>query len=100
MIGVGTYADNRTAAISCTGDGENLIREVMANSISSVIEHTGCTVQEACHHLIHVKNKASKGDLAAISVDKDGNIGIAFNSERMHRGWKTSDGDTEVKTYQ
>ena len=99
MIGVGSYADNRTAAISCTGDGEYLIREVMAGSISAVMEHTGCTAQEACNHIIHVKNKQTEGDLGAILVDSEGNIGIAFNSKRMHRAWRTSDGDSEVKIY-
>ena len=98
MIGVGSYADNRTAAISCTGDGEYLIREVMAGSISSTIEHTGCSTQEACNHVIHVKNENTEGDLGAIAVDTDGNIGIAFNSERMHRAWKTSE-ELEVKIY-
>ena len=99
MIGVGSYADNQTAAISCTGDGEYLIREVMAGSISATIEHTQCTVQEACDHVIHVKNKDTKADLGAIAVDKEGNIGITFNSERMHRGWKTSDDEFEVAIY-
>jgi beta-aspartyl-peptidase (threonine type) len=89
MIGVGSYADNRTAAISATGDGEYLIREVMCHSISAIIEHTGCTVQEACTNIIHVRNKDTDGDLGVICVDARGNIGIAFNSERMHRGWKT-----------
>lgn len=98
MIGVGSYADNRTAAISSTGDGEYLIREVVCHSVSAAIEHTRCTVQEACNYVIHVKNENSDGDMGIIAVDKDANIGIAFNSERMHRAWKTGDG-MEVKIY-
>jgi beta-aspartyl-peptidase (threonine type) len=89
MIGVGTYADNKTAAISCTGDGEYLITEVMAYNIAATIEHTGCTVQEAIEQVIHVKNKNTKADFGAIGIDADGTIGLAFNSERMHRAWKT-----------
>jgi beta-aspartyl-peptidase (threonine type) len=91
MIGIGSYADNRTAAISSTGDGEYLIKEVMCHSVSAIIEHTGCSVQEACNNIIHIKNKDTKGDMGVISVDANGNIGIAFNSERMPRGWKTPD---------
>jgi len=98
MIGVGSYADNRTAAISSTGDGEYLIREVMCHSVSAMIEHTGCSVKEACDHIIHVKNKDCDGDMGVIAVDAEGNIGMAFNSERMHRAWKTRDG-IEVKIY-
>ena len=98
MIGVGTYADNNTAAISCSGDGEFLITEVMAYNIAATVEHTGCTIQEAIDTVIHVKNDDKKGDLGAIGIDSAGNIGIAFNSERMHRAWRTRE-DYGVKIY-
>lgn len=94
MIGVGSYADNATAAISSTGDGEYLIREVMAHGVSAAMEHTRCTVQEACDYMIKVRNKDTKGDLGVIAVDAEGNIGISYNSERMLRAWKTADGTT------
>jgi beta-aspartyl-peptidase (threonine type) len=94
MVGIGSYADNRTAAISSTGDGEYLIKGVICHSISAIIEHTGCSVQEACNNIIHIKNKDTKGDMGVISVDAKGNIGIAFNAERMPRGWKTPEEKT------
>jgi beta-aspartyl-peptidase (threonine type) len=99
MIGVGSYADNKTAAISCTGDGEYLISEVLAHAISAAIEHTQCTVQEACNYAIQVKNGDSEGDMGAIAVDAEANVAMAFNSERMHRAWRTSQGDKGVKIY-
>jgi len=98
MIGVGTYANNATAAISCTGDGEALMTEVMAYQIAATIEHTGCTIQEAMNNAIHIKNKGCKYDMGAIGIDVKGNIGMVFNSERMHRGWKTHD-DSGIKIY-
>jgi beta-aspartyl-peptidase (threonine type) len=98
MIGVGTYADNKTAAVSCTGDGEYLITEVLAFNIAATIEHTGCTIQEAIDEVILVKNKDKSGDLGAIGVDSKGNIGIAFNSERMFRAWRTRE-DSGIKIY-
>lgn len=99
MIGVGTYADNKTAAVSCTGDGEYLITEVMAYNIAATVEHTGCTIQEAIDRVILEKNEDKKGDLGAIGIDSEGNIGIAFNCGRMHRAWRTRE-DFGVKIYQ
>lgn len=98
MIGVGTFADNKTAAVSCTGDGEYLITEVMAYNIAATVEHTGCTIQEAMDRVIHEKNKDKKGDLGAIGIDAKGNIGMAFNSEQMARAWRTPD-DSGIEIY-
>lgn len=98
MIGTGSYADNRTAAISSTGDGEYLIREVICHSVAAAIEHTQCTVEEACNYVINVKNKDTEGDMGLIAVDAEGNIALEFNCERMHRAWKTP-GGMEVKIY-
>jgi beta-aspartyl-peptidase (threonine type) len=57
------------------------------------------TVKEACRQMIHVENKDIEGDLGIIGVDKDGNIALEFNSERMHRGWITGDKEPIVKIY-
>jgi L-asparaginase / beta-aspartyl-peptidase len=99
MIGVGTYADNATAAVSCTGDGEYLIVEALSRAITAMMECTGCTVQHAMDRIIHEKHGGSKGDMGAIGVDAEGNIGIAFNSDRMHRAWKISDGEAVIRIY-
>ncbi len=98
MIGVGTYADNDIAAVSCTGDGEYLITEVMAYNIAATAEHTGCSIQEAMDLVIHGKNKGKKCDFGAIGIDTHGNIGMAFNCERMHRAWRTRE-DSGVMIY-
>ncbi len=98
IIGVGTYADNKTAAVSCTGDGEFLITEVMAYNIAATVKYKGCTIQEAIDHVILEKNEDKTGDMGAIGIDSDGNIGISFNSERMHRAWRTRE-DFGVKIY-
>ena len=47
VIGAGTFADNNTCAVSCTGDGEFFIRAAVAHEISTLIEHRGVSLGEA-----------------------------------------------------
>src|SRR3954471_18870729 len=89
VIGAGTYASNDACAVSCTGDGEYMIRYVSAFQIAAIMEYKDLSVAEACRFLIREKCKDIDGDMGVIAVDKQGNIGIEFNSERMHRGWKS-----------
>jgi beta-aspartyl-peptidase (threonine type) len=97
IIGVGSYADNKTCAVSCTGDGEYLIQQVSAFHVYSLMEYKNLTVQEAADYLIHEKCRDVKGDMGLIAIDPQGAIGFAFNSERMHRGWMS---DTQtLKTF-
>jgi beta-aspartyl-peptidase (threonine type) len=99
MIGVGTYANNKTCAVSTTGDGELHIQHVSAFHISALMEYAKMGLQEACHHFIHEKCGEVDGDMGLIAVDPGGNIAMEFNAERMHRAWKTSDGDEGVEIY-
>jgi beta-aspartyl-peptidase (threonine type) len=91
MIGAGCYANNKTCAVSATGDGEYIIRGVIAHEISSAMEYKGLKVQEACDYVLYERNKDCKGDIGVIAVDRLGNIGIAFNSECMLRAWQAGD---------
>ena len=100
IIGAGTYANNLTAGISCTGDGEYIIRGVVAHAISSYIFYTGASLEEAVEYVLHDLNGTVKGDIGIIAIDKDGNIYADLNCPRMHRGWLSSDADDiEVKIY-
>jgi beta-aspartyl-peptidase (threonine type) len=99
MIGAGTYANNRTCAVSCTGHGEFIIRNVLSHDIAAAVEYKEMTVQEACDYVVHVRNKNCPGDLGVIAVDTKGEIGMAFNTEKMHRGWKVSGEDSVVQIY-
>lgn len=87
IIGAGCYANNHTCAISGTGEGEYLIRGVIANTISMLVETKNYTLQEACDEVIHKRNK---GDVGVIAVNKKGEVAISFNTEVMKRAWKTS----------
>ncbi len=88
VIGAGTYANNRTCAVSCTGDGEYFIRSVVAYDVSCLIEYRGLSLQEACTLVIQDKMTALGGEGGLIAVDPAGRVALVFNSEGMYRGWQ------------
>ena len=98
IIGSGTYANNITCAISCTGHGEFFLRAVVAYDVSCLMEYKGCTLQQACD--IVVKDKLVKlgGEGGLIAVDAMGNVCLPFNSDGMYRGYRNAD-DTFVEIY-
>jgi beta-aspartyl-peptidase (threonine type) len=99
IIGIGSYANNKTCAVSSTGDGEYLIQHVMAFHISALMEYKGLSLKEACNHIMHEKLKDVEGDMGIIALDPEGNIALEYNSERMHRAWRTSEGEAGAKMY-
>lgn len=89
IIGAGTYANNNTCAISCTGHGELFIRTVVAYDISCLMEYKGLSLQEACDIVVHDKLVKIGGEGGLVAIDKHGNICLPFNSEGMYRGYAT-----------
>lgn len=99
IIGAGTYADNNTVAVSCTGWGEFFIRLSVAKTVSDLMEYKNFTVKQATDELIHKKVPALGGDGGLIAVDKNGNIAMPFNTEGMYRGYIKQDGKPVVSIY-
>jgi beta-aspartyl-peptidase (threonine type) len=99
IIGAGTYANNMTCAISCTGHGEYFIRGVVAYDVSCLMEYKGLSLKEACDFVVLDKLKKLGGEGGLIAVDRYGNLELTFNSEGMYRGYKKSDNLFEVKIY-
>ncbi len=99
LIGSGTYAHNKTCAISCTGSGEYFIRGVVAYDVSCLIEYKGLNLQEATDQVVHERLIDLGGDGGLIGVDSAGNTAMVFNTEGMYRGVKTSQGEEEIKIY-
>ena len=91
-IGAGTYANNATCAVSCTGDGEYFVRLVSAYDLSCLIEYKGLTLQQACNVVIKDKLTALGGEGGLIAVDRYGNLEMASNCESMLRAWRDSSG--------
>jgi beta-aspartyl-peptidase (threonine type) len=99
IIGSGTYANNLTCAISCTGWGEYFIRAVVAKTISDMMEFGNRSLKDASNEMIMKKIPAMGGDGGLIAVDKNGNYNMPFNTEGMYRGVIHSDGKIEVEIY-
>jgi beta-aspartyl-peptidase (threonine type) len=85
LIGAGTYANNNTCAVSCTGHGEFFIRGVVAYDISCLMEYKNFSLKQACEFVVHEKLKNLGGEGGLIALDANGNIEMVFNSEGMYR---------------
>ena len=99
MIGAGTYANNNTCAVSCTGSGEYFIRGVVAYDVSCLMEHKGMSVEEASNEVINNRILKIQGDGGLIAIDTKGNIAMPFNTEGMYRACKTSSGKEVIAIY-
>lgn len=99
VIGSGTYANNATCAISCTGHGEFFLRSVVAYDISCLIEYKGFTLKQACDKVVMDKLVKIGGEGGLIALDKNGNIELPFNSEGMYRAKKQSTGEIYTGIY-
>ena len=99
VIGSGTYANNNTCAISCTGHGEPFLRAVVSHDISCLMEYKGLTLQQACDTVIKDKLVKIGGEGGLIAVDASGNGLFSFNSAGMYRGLRNSEGRNEVAYY-
>lgn len=99
VIGAGTYANNATCAISCTGHGEPFLRSVVAHDISCLMEYKGLGVQEACDIVIKDKLVKIGGEGGLIAVDHSGTGIFSFNSAGMYRAMKNNEGINTVAYY-
>jgi len=99
IIGAGTYANNATCAVSCTGHGEFFIRSVVAYDISCLIEYGGLSLEEACIRVVNSKLVERGGEGGLIAVDRFGNISLPFNSTGMYRAWKMGDSNYQTAIF-
>lgn len=99
LIGSGTYANNKTCAVSCTGHGEYFIRAVTAFDVSALMEYKKLRLDEACDFVINKKLKETGGDGGLIAIDRDCNISMTFNSEGMYRASISYNSEISVQIY-
>lgn len=95
ILGAGTYADNATCAVSCTGTGEYFIRSSIAFHVSALMLYKGLSLDEATSYVI---NKVLEPDIGGlIAVDHDGHIAMPFNTAGMARAATDSSGKVEIE---
>lgn len=99
IIGAGTYANNATCAVSCTGSGEFFIRGVVAYEVSALMEFKGLSLADACVEVIQQRVLDLGGDGGLIAVDPMGNIGMEFNTAGMYRGFVKQGEEMQLAIY-
>lgn len=99
IIGAGTYANNATCAVSCTGHGEFFIRNVVAYDVAALMEYKQLSLISAANYVVNEKLVKLGGDGGLIAIDKNGNIAMPFNTAGMYRGYKKSNGESEILIY-
>ncbi|MBM4171925.1 MAG: isoaspartyl peptidase/L-asparaginase [Ignavibacteria bacterium] len=100
IIGAGTYANNKTCAVSATGHGEYFIRLGVARDISDLMMYKNYSLSEAAKEVVIKKLGELGGTGGVISIDKDCNIAMPFNTSGMYRGYYLSDGKPVTKIYE
>lgn len=99
VIGAGTFADNRSCAVSATGHGEYFIRYSVASDICARVQYQGKTIQQAGDEVIHDVLKPIGGTGGVIIVDSKGNISLPFNTKGMYRASKQANQPTYVAIF-
>ena len=99
IIGAGTYANNTTCAISCTGHGEPFIKAVAAYDVAAHMEYKGMSLHDAMNEVVHTKLVALEGEGGMIGVDAKANISMMFNSAGMYRAMQHSNGKKVISIY-
>jgi len=98
VIGAGTYANNQTCAVSCTGDGEYFIRASAAHEVSALMQYRGLKLQQAAQTALDtVKQLGGTGGL--IAIDKNGDVALPFNTNGMYRGYVDENGKFVIEIY-
>lgn len=99
VIGAGTYANNKTCAVSCTGHGEPFMKAVTAYDVSCLMEYKGYSLQQAMEEVTLKKLVAIDGEGGMIGVDAKGNAALVFNCSGMYRGVMNNKGLLETAIY-
>lgn len=99
IIGAGTYANNKTCAVSCTGHGEYFIRNVVAYDVAAIMDYQNKSLKEAAEYVVNTKLKEQNASGGLIALDAKGNVAMPFNTKGMYRGVIYEDGRIEVKIY-
>lgn len=96
LIGAGTYANNLSCAVSCTGHGEYFIRQHVAGRLSDMMLYGNYTLEKAAKEIVHSDLIKAGADGGLIAVDKNGNYIMVFNTAGMFRAYLDENGKAKV----
>jgi len=99
IIGAGTYADNRSCAVSATGHGEYFIRATVARDICARVQYQGLSLQQAADAVVMDELVKMGGEGGVIAIDRKGNLALVFNSDGMYRASVDVKGDIQLAIY-
>jgi beta-aspartyl-peptidase (threonine type) len=99
VIGAGTYANNRTCAVSSTGWGEYFIRLNVAHDVHALMEYAGLSLKDAADSVVMKKLPRLGGDGGLIALDRHGAFTMPFCTKGMYRGYITQKGGARTFIY-
>ena len=99
IIGAGTYADDRSCAVSATGHGEVFIRAAVAHDICARMRFGARTLSEAVREVVLEELPALHGEGGVIAIDQRGSIVMEFNSEGMFRASRRAGEAAQIGIY-
>jgi L-asparaginase / beta-aspartyl-peptidase len=99
IIGAGTYADDRSCAVSATGHGEVFIRAAVAHDICARMRFGGRSLQTAVHEVVLEELPALHGEGGVVAIDHRGEIAMEFNSEGMFRASRKQGEAAQIAIY-
>ncbi|HEX2866486.1 MAG TPA: isoaspartyl peptidase/L-asparaginase [Ignavibacteriales bacterium] len=88
IIGAGTYANNDACAVSCTGDGEFIIRGVFAHLIYALMKLKGMSLHDAAGEVFRINGEYLKTEMGIIAVGKNAEVEMFYNTLPMYRGYR------------
>ncbi|PKV62826.1 isoaspartyl peptidase/L-asparaginase family protein [Pontibacter ramchanderi] len=100
IIGGGTFANNEVCAVSCTGEGEVIMRGALAHEVYAMMKYAGHSLQAATEKAIQLHADKLQGDRGILSMDSSGKVAFGFNTGFMKRGYWAADEEPFVALWE
>jgi beta-aspartyl-peptidase (threonine type) len=99
VLGGGTYATNEACAVSCTGDGEVIMRGALAHEIYALVKYQRLPLAEACRAALALRDHDLQGDKGCIALDPQGHVAIEFNTNVMRRAYRVGEAEPYIAIF-
>lgn len=99
VLGGGTYATNEACAVSCTGDGEVIMRGALAYEVYVLVKYQPLPLAEACRAALALRDHGLQGDKGCIALDPQGHVAIEFNTNVMCRAYRVGEAEAYIAIF-